>query len=279
MSTQSRLRCKRTSTDRRSAPSAVGRARAPCARAVSAGLRVAGSQVRVDVDVAHPERPSDAHRGQFARFDDAIDRHGRDSHQIGDFLHCQEPRRGERLRHWLTPSVSPASPRGERRPLRPVLQKTSYEPVGARGPGTGRARVAAGAAARLLAAGRAAGVRPGRAALVEGHDPDRPALPRGDRQRDRVEVGERHHLEPGRRPRRRRRSGRDDQVGAGEGEQPARRRRRCCRRPSRLSPSVSTATSSIHRTRRPARSERPRSRRRVEHVGAAAAAHAATSRR
>ena len=63
--------------------------------ALSAGLRVAGSQIRVDVDVAHAERASDADCGQFARFDDAIDRHGRHSHEIGDFLNCQESRRGE----------------------------------------------------------------------------------------------------------------------------------------------------------------------------------------
>ena len=40
------------------------------------------------------DRP-DPHCGQFARFDDAIDRHGRHSHEIGDFLNCQESRRGE----------------------------------------------------------------------------------------------------------------------------------------------------------------------------------------
>ena len=78
-----------------SARAAGPAARPPGAAVTSAGLGVAVAEVGVDVDVAHPERPSDAHCGQFARFDDAIDRHGRYSHEIGDFLHCQESRRGE----------------------------------------------------------------------------------------------------------------------------------------------------------------------------------------
>ena len=61
----------------------------------SAGLCVARTEVGVYVDVAHPERPPHAHRRQLARFDDAVDRHGRYPHQIRDFLNCQESRRGE----------------------------------------------------------------------------------------------------------------------------------------------------------------------------------------
>ena len=49
----------------------------------------------VDSLLRYAERTSHAHCGQFARFDDAIDRHGRHAHEIGDFLNCQEPRRGE----------------------------------------------------------------------------------------------------------------------------------------------------------------------------------------
>ena len=133
------------------------------------------------------------------------------------------------------PFRSPASPRGERRPVRPVLQKAVSEATG--GPVAGLApsrtadsRCQAGAAgsvpergagsvperepARRAARARwSAGGRPGAVAFVERHDPDRHAAPGRDGEGEGVEAGERHHLEAGR------------ERGAGEGAVGARRGR------------------------------------------------------
>ena len=62
---------------------------------VSCELGLGAAHQRIDVDVAYAERAPHAYRGQLARLDDAIDRHGRHAHEIRDFLHCQESRRGE----------------------------------------------------------------------------------------------------------------------------------------------------------------------------------------
>src|SRR5690349_4694316 len=78
----------------------VGAGAAGAAR--STGLGVPGLEVGVDVDVADPERPAHAHGGELARLDQAVDRHRRDAHELGDLLHGQEAGLGERLRHRTT---------------------------------------------------------------------------------------------------------------------------------------------------------------------------------
>src|SRR6266480_6873574 len=88
------------------------------------GLRVPRLQIGVDVDVAHPERAPDANRRQVPRLDQAVDRHGGHPHQLGDFLHCQEARFGERLRHGPHP-LAPARWDSERRWAVPLLSSVS----------------------------------------------------------------------------------------------------------------------------------------------------------
>ena len=68
-----------------------------------AGLGVPRLEIPVDVDVPHPERAPNPHRGKVAGPDEPVDRHRRNPHELRDFLNCQKARFLERLRHAFTP--------------------------------------------------------------------------------------------------------------------------------------------------------------------------------